>query len=227
MKAKFGAIVVAGSGKIGGHVASKNKSGAYFRTKVTPSNPQTLAQLGVRGDFTTVSKEWGNLTQSQRNGWNNTVASFKGTNIFGDIVTPSGFNLFVKINQNLLNINAAILSDAPQAIAPDPLTSLTATAVSGTGIVTLTFAPAIGANSSMVVMATAPQQPGKSFVKNLYRKVGVYDAADVSPLAITADYAAKFGAPSNPGQRIFFKCFMVNTDTGVAGAFFPAEAVIS
>ena len=39
MKIKFGSEVVDGRGKIGGHVYSKNKGGAYKRTKVTPSNP--------------------------------------------------------------------------------------------------------------------------------------------------------------------------------------------
>jgi hypothetical protein len=47
MKMKFGAIVTEGRGKIGGHVASKNKSGAYLRTKVTPVNRQSVAQSNV------------------------------------------------------------------------------------------------------------------------------------------------------------------------------------
>jgi len=50
MKMKFGAIVVDGRGKIGGHVASKNRGGAYLRTKVTPSNPQTGYQAAVALD---------------------------------------------------------------------------------------------------------------------------------------------------------------------------------
>jgi len=37
MKTLFGAIVVDGRGKLGGHVASKNRHGSYFRTKVSPS----------------------------------------------------------------------------------------------------------------------------------------------------------------------------------------------
>jgi hypothetical protein len=227
MKVKFGAIVVAASGKIGGHVASKNKSGSYFRTKVTPGNKQSLAQLSVRGNFTANSKAWGSLTDAQRNTWNAAVENFKGSNIFGDSVTPSGFNLYMKINSNLLNVSEPVLTVAPSNISADPLTGLSATANHTTHAVTLTFSPAIGANAKMVVMATAPQPAGKSFVKNLYRQVGVYDSADVSPLVITTDYTAKFGAVSIAGQKIFFKVFVVNTDTGVSGASFPAEAVVA
>lgn len=227
MRAKFGAVVVAGSGKIGGHVASKNKSGAYFRTKVTPSNPQTTAQLAVRGNFSSSSKSWGSLTDSQRASWNAAAQYFKGSNIFGDIVTPSGFNLYKKISDNLQNIGETPISTAPANVAPAAIESLAATVVGATHVVTLTFTPAISAGAKMVVMATAPQPAGKSFVKNLYRKVGVYDSTDVSPLAITADYAAKFGAPSVVGQKVYFKCFMVDIATGVSSAFAPAVAVIS
>jgi len=226
MKTKFGAIIVAGSGKVGGHVASKNKSGSYIRTKVTPSNPQSLAQLAVRGQFTSNTKAWGALTDAQRASWNAAAQSYKGSNVFGDSVTPSGFNLFVKLNGNLLNIGEAIILTAPENIGAEPLSSLAATANHTTHAVTLTFAPAIAATDKMVVMATAPQQPGKSFVKNLYKKVGVYDTADVSPLVITSDYTAKFGAVSVVGQKIFFKVFSVNTETGVPSASFPAEAIV-
>jgi hypothetical protein len=227
MKVKYGAIVVAGSGKLGGHVASKNKSGAYFRTKVTPSNPQSPAQLAVRGDFTSVAKAWEGLTVDQRNGWNGAVQSFKRTNIFGDNITPSGFNLYVKLNQNLLNAGSPTIDDVPQALSPAAVETFSATAVSGTGVVTLTYSPAIAATAKVIVMATSPQPAGKSFVKNLYRKVTVLVTANASPFAITAAYAAKFGAPANPGQRIFFKLIPVNTDTGLTGAAIPAEAIIS
>jgi hypothetical protein len=71
MLAKFGAIVVDGRGKINGFVASRNTYGSYFRTKVTPANPNTTAQALVRGQFTAVSQAWRGLTSSQRLGWFN------------------------------------------------------------------------------------------------------------------------------------------------------------
>lgn len=65
MKLKFGAIVVDGRGKIGGHVASKNGAGAYLRTKVTPTNPQTARQSFVRALFAAITAAWSGLTASQ------------------------------------------------------------------------------------------------------------------------------------------------------------------
>lgn len=59
----FGAVD--GRGKIGGHVASKNRSGAYARIKVTPVNPQTTFQQVARNLLTSLSQGWRALTQAQ------------------------------------------------------------------------------------------------------------------------------------------------------------------
>src|SRR5690606_18792227 len=101
MKMKWGALVVDGRNKIGGQVASKNRGGSYLRTKVTPANPQTVAQSIVRSIFTVLSQAWRTLTQAQRNAWNAAVTDWQRTDIFGDIKSPSGFTLYMRLNQNL------------------------------------------------------------------------------------------------------------------------------
>lgn len=93
MKIKFGALVTDGRGKLGGHVASKNRSGNYLRTKVTPSNPQTAAQQATRAVLGSLSTAWSGLTLAQRNSFNSAVGDWSGTNIFGDIKNPTGKNL--------------------------------------------------------------------------------------------------------------------------------------
>ena len=113
MKLKFGAIVTDGRGKIGGHVASKNRAGAYLRTKVTPSNPNTVAQAQARGILASLSQAWGQLTDFQRKGWNEAVKEWGTTDIFGDIKKPSGINLFVKLNANLASVGMPQVSDVP------------------------------------------------------------------------------------------------------------------
>ena len=85
MKIKWGALVVDGSGKLGGHVASKNKGGNYLRTKVTPANPQTAAQSNVRSVFATISSGWSSLTEAQRLSFADKVSEYSKTNIFGDL----------------------------------------------------------------------------------------------------------------------------------------------
>src|SRR5690606_4703877 len=113
MKAKFGALVVAGSGQINGFVASRNRAGAYFRTKVTPVNPQTASQNAVRQRLTGNAQAWRGLSEAQRASWNAAVSGFARTDIFGDLKNPSGFNLFVRINNNLEAAGQSPLTAAP------------------------------------------------------------------------------------------------------------------
>ena len=58
-KIKFGMMMTDARGKLGGQVFSKNKGGAYVRTKVTPSNPQTIAQTTRRALFAAIWSEAG------------------------------------------------------------------------------------------------------------------------------------------------------------------------
>lgn len=213
MKAKFGMVVVAGSGKIGGHVASRNRAGAYFRTKVTPVNPQSTAQLTARNRLGTRSQAWRGLTQAQRDAWNSAVQSFARTDIFGDLKNPSGFNLYQRLNNNLVAVGAAAITTPPQpsAVLTVGLTSITPAA--GTGLIPMVLTGAVPAGTAVKVFATAPQSPGVNFVKSEYRLITTLPAATATPVALGASYTAKFGAWL-VGQALFFKIVFVNTTTG-------------
>jgi len=217
MKAKFGSIVVDGRGKLGGHVYSKNRSGAYVRTKVTPVNPQTTSQLGARSRFTALSQGWRGLTQTVRDAWNSAVSDFQTTDIFGDLKNPTGFNLYQRLNNNLVNVGESILAipPLPSAVQAVVLSAITVDAAGGTS--TAIFAPAIDANTKIKVFATAPQSAGKSFVKSEYRQIDVLDNGDTSPADMLPAYIAKFGTGFVPGQKVFVKFIPVNINTGQTG----------
>lgn len=213
MKAKFGMIVVAGSGKIGGHVASRNHSGAYFRTKVTPVNPQSTAQLNVRNRLATRSQAWRGLTDAQRAAWNTAVGLFARTDIFGDLKNPTGFNLYQRLNNNLVTVGAAAIALPPQpaAVAQVGVTSITPAA--GTGLIPMVLTGAVPALTYVKVFATTAQSPGVSFVKSEYRLITVLAPAAATPVALGAAYVAKFGNWL-VGQKLFFKIVFVNGVTG-------------
>jgi len=227
MLIKWGALVVNGSGKIGGQVASSNAAGSILRTKVTPSNGQSPSQSAVRSRLASISQSWAGLAEAQRTAWNNAVSSFTSTNIFGDTVTPSGFNLYQKINNNLLLIGEDMIDTPPSPSSVQALVSLSATAVNLTGVVTLTFADAIEAGTTFKVFATDAINAGISFVKSEYRLIGTIDSGDISPFIATTLYNAKFGAVGSVGKKIFFKVVGVNNTTGQEGVGLKAVAVIS
>lgn len=213
MKAKFGALVVQGSGKLNGWVASHNRSGAYFRTKVTPVNPQSTAQLAVRNRLGTRSQAWRGLTDPQRSAWNGAVSSFAKTDIFGDLRNPTGFNLYQALNNNLVTVGAAVITLPPIPSSVSVVTITSITPAAGTGLIPMVMSGAIPAGTAMKVFATAPQSPGVSFVKSEYRLITTLPAATASPVALGASYSAKFGAWA-VGQKLFFKLVFVNTATG-------------
>jgi hypothetical protein len=225
MKIKFGSLVVAGSGKIGGHVASKNRAGSYLRTKVTPVNPQTLYQSSIRNRLTSISQAWRGLTAAQRLAWNAAVGDFAKTDIFGDLRNPSGFNLHQRLNNNLLNIGEAVLAVPPVPSAVDAFTEFTMSHAVAVPAVTLTFDGAIAVDMKVKVFATAPQSAGKSFVKSEYRQIAVLDNADVSPYVATSDYTTKFGNTGAIGQKIYVKMVQVNMATGQEGTPIVASSI--
>ena len=99
MKTKFGAVIVAGSGKVGGHVASHNRGGAYLRTKVTPVNPNTSYQAGVRNRLATIATSWKGLTAAQRLNWNGAVSLLQGYRYLRRYSSTLWFQLVSKVEQ--------------------------------------------------------------------------------------------------------------------------------
>lgn len=222
MKLKWGALVVSGSGKVGGHVAARNRGGAYLRTKTTPLNPQSTYQIGVRNDFTANAQAWRGLTAAQREAWNQSNEDFKRTDQFGDLRTPSGFNLFMRLNNNLKAIGQSTISSPPSPAAVPAFTTFSLVADTTGGGLDLTFTPAIPASHSVIVYGTAGVSAGKKFVKNLYRQFDILINGDASPMDLAAEYIAKFGALPTIGKKVFIKMKIVVDASGLEGI--PIEA---
>ena len=207
MKLKFGAIVTDGRGKIGGHVASKNRAGAYLRTKVTPSNPNTVAQMQARSILASLSQMWQTLDDSQRSGWNDAVKEWGTTDIFGDIKNPSGINLFVKLNSNLLSVGLPILPDVPAKSEVPAVVLVSASySVSG-GTLFVNFDTNLANGKIVLVRATPKLSAGVSFVKSQFRVIG-YENIQGASAGLIGAYNAKFGTPS-VGDNIFVSVQLV------------------
>ena len=217
MKAKFGAIVVAGSGKIGGHVASRNRGGAYFRTKVTPVNPDTAAQAAARASLSTFSQGWRSLTAAERAAWNAAVSDFAKTDVFGDLKNPSGFNLYIRLNRVIAELGGSAITDPPipESVATIDTPVLTYTV--GTPALSLAFNIASGDDAGYEVLATPPLSAGKNFVKSEYRKIDAGTSDPSSPLDIKTAYLAVFGSLGAVGQKIFVKIIPAGSTSGIKG----------
>jgi hypothetical protein len=217
MLIKWGALVTAGSGKIGGQVVTSNRAGSVLRTKVTPTNAQTPAQTAARNLLSSISSSWKTLTQAQIALWNAAVSSYKKTNIFGDTVSPSGFNLYQALNNNLSRIGEAMLTTPPVPVSIPVITTGVLTAThAGAIIVTFTTDPSL-TDSVMEVWATASMSPGKSYVKSDFRRIGRVASLAAHVATLTTMYNAKFGAVGAAGEKTFVQLVQTSSETGQQG----------
>lgn len=226
-KIKFGAFLVDMRGKVNGTVFSKNRGGAYARTKVTPNNPQTSAQNLVRSRLTGLSQAWRGLSQAARDAWNAAVGSFPRNNVFGDSKILSGHQLYVGLNSQLEAAGASTIGTPPVPVGAPAITALSGAAAAGAGTFTAAFAPdPVPANSALIIEATEQVSPGKANLNSLYRQIQVEAAATASPADLATAYIAKFGTLVE-GQKIGLRAKIVNTDTGEVSGVVTAEVIVA
>jgi len=222
-KIKFGMMMTDASGKLGGQVFSKNRGGSYVRTKTTPSNPQTVAQMAIRGVFASISSTWSSLSQESRDSFNNFVGDYARTDIFGDARNPSGKSLFQRLNQNL------VISGQPQittCVSPSdvPFAGLASANadISDTEFLIETMNDTTG--SAVVVWATPSMSQGTKFVKNKLRQLVVSNGGDAVAINVWAKYIAKFGVPT-AGANIVVGVRVINAN-GQASPLETIKAVV-
>lgn len=191
---KWGLFVTDGRGKVGGHVLSKNRQGAYIRTKVTPVNPQTNRQTTVRALFGSISGAWSGLSTTVIAGWNEAVSEWQTTDIFGDLKKPSGKALFQRLNNQAQIAGWPAVTTAPAK--EDMVTGIVTKATISIGDEELTFVgQSISPSARVIVFATPPVSAGTSFVKNKLRQIYVDPANTISSSDMFMAYSAKYGTP--------------------------------
>lgn len=213
-KIKFGMMMTDARGKLGGQVFSKNRAGAYIRTKVTPSNPQTTAQAQVRSNLATLSTGWNTLTAEQISQWNSSVEDWASTDVFGDIKKPTGKNLYVKLNVNLLNSSQPTIATPPAKLELPALMETAVDITRATNLLEIANLP-IFANGVYQVEACAPVPRGVNFVKNKFRVISYETKTTTGSVDVSFSYINKFGSVTN-AENIFFRIRAIGAN-GQAG----------
>lgn len=220
-KIKFGMMMTDARGKLGGQVFSKNRSGAYVRTKVTPVNPQTTFQQANRASLGALSSNWSALTEAQRSAWNEAAPQWEKTNVFGDLTRPTGKNLFTGLNKvSTINFPGSAVQLVPPSKAELlPVVVASAIYAVGSETLTITFTASSEAGGTFQVRATPPVSQGTSFVKNLYRFIGVATRSGSTATMTSGELVARIGTVT-AGDKIFIEIREVLTSgqLGVANA---------
>lgn len=220
------------SGKAGGSVFSRNRGGNYVKNFVVPVNSSTSAQEQVRADFAYFSAKWRLLTEAQRESWRQAKIDFPRTNVFGDTITLSGFNLYISLNQNLRTIGGTEISNAPAPAGVTPVDSISnlvftggATPVAGFKI---NFQALVGTTSSFVVESTVGTSTGKKNLSNLFKIIETQVQGATTPATVNClgSYTAKFGTPQ-VGSKVGIRVKAINQTTGEAGAYISAQTIVN
>lgn len=196
-KIKFGMMMTDARGKLGGQVFSKNRSGAYVRTKVTPVNPRTSFQQNNRLLLGSLSAGWSALNEIFRNQWNSAVESWQKTNVFGDLSKPSGKNLFTGLNKvrSAMYPDLSIMQSPPEKVEFSPIQIESVVYSINQSRLTVNFSEGSVFTNQVQLRATPPLSNGTSYVKNLLRVIGSAKTVDDVTLTVAGEYAARFGHP--------------------------------
>lgn len=226
-KVKFSALISEMRNKLNGSVFARNRGGAYLRNKVTPTNPQTIAQVQARSLLTSYSQAWRSLTETQRNAWKSVVDQWSRTDVFGDVVNPSGSSLYIRLNINISLAGGSAINTPPTPVGADALTDLTIAADQSADEVNVTFAPGtVPAGHAMYIEATPMLSPGISNANSKFRYVDTLAAATSSPQDISVAYTAKFGALV-AGQKLFIRAKFINSTTGEVSQKLVASTIVA
>lgn len=223
-KIKWSGIgIVDGRGKINGTVLSKNRGGAYARVKVTPSNPRSAAQMFVRSNLAFLAQKWKTLTQENRDAWSGAVSNYTRTDVFGDVKTPTGYNLFMRINTALRDASTELFFNVPApAVEVAGVQDVYVEKVEvGDGYnVTVSFGSDDESNGYLLIDASPPLSMGVSTAGSRYKRIENAEVLDFSEPFSVSDFRGSYEAIYGNlpvGHKVFIRVtvMMSNGQRGV------------
>lgn len=226
-KVKFTAIVADMRNKLNGSVFARNRGGAYVRTKVTPLNPQSIAQVAARNLLTGLAQGFRSLSQDQITAWNAAVTQWQTTDIFGDLVSPTGLALYVRLNSNITNAGGTPITNPPAPVGAESLVTLSLAADVSADQFDITFTPAsVPADHTMYIESTTMLSPGINNANSRFRFIGTAASAATSPVDAFGFQTAKFGSLV-AGQKAYVRCKFINKVTGEVSLALKASVIVT
>jgi hypothetical protein len=191
------------SGKRGLTVSQGGRNGQISRALVIPANPQTDAQLRVRGFLRTVAASWSTLTQAQRDAWTAEASQHQSKARLGQSGPLTGLQLYAKINCALLIIGSDVVSAPPAS--PNfgllPVTGLTIT--NAAGVITLKLATTDTPADGTMLWGAKPCSQGISTTSGVVF-LGTLDSPVGNAIDISTAYKARYGSPT-VGKKVFVR----------------------
>lgn len=222
---KYGAIITDLKGSIGGHTFKGTAVTGVMQTKINRSASGKNGGKITKSDAGRIIRPLANTSQNATNwrtlspadqaSWTTAAPSFPFLNKYGQSYTPSGFQLYMSVNNQLLNIGQPVLAVAP---APGPIADAPAftCAVSISPPIEMYFDIMIPAGYLATLYAGPNQSFGRSYERGLMKAIAIFDVTDTFPMDITPLYNAIYGSfPS--GSNIWMEVKITKADAGRTG----------
>ncbi len=196
------------SGSIAGTTSSRNRYGQYRRSRATPVQPRTPAQLAARARLAAIASSWRTLDAPTQAAWASFAAQIKLTDSLGQTYTPTALQAYVSVC-SVADVNKELPSFVGQQ--PPPIQTFIQPPVDNleaTDEPSIVFQTSTVPQQGLAIYAAPPTSPGVSFVHDFrwiyWRTPGAGGAVN-----ITAAWTAKFGAPV-VGSRVWVRARLVS-----------------
>lgn len=205
---KYGSIVTEIKGKIGGTVFQGGISGPVAGNKnhlsisnvtLGKQNRSTSSKIfNQHGTLAYIAGFWQQLTDLERAAWNAAAIGFPFKNKFGEMYTGSGYQVYMSLAINSLNMGQGLLSDPPipSALAVASPYTIEPFTDPNTFEITTTVNP----NSIIVIYATTPLSAGVAMRTSFLKAITKFDEGASMPADLTAAYKAVYGHIPNHGN---------------------------
>ena len=231
----IGLTSAATSGKMGGLVGSRGRAGHQLRAHIIPRQALTVSSSEARAITGGLPGLWRKLTPAEQSTWADLAQSIPARDALGQLLTLSGYALYIACNRRLITIGITEpLCAAPAGSSIPPIYGFTATpiyaapgAAQALTDIVLTTATPLPANFLPVLRASFALSPAQANVRASNLRViqaGVMWPSQ--PYSALALWQAVYGA-NPPAGTITFELSLVDPISGLVGAAVRAAASYS
>ncbi len=232
---KLGGLAQDVRGSLNGTTFSRNKGGAYVRSKVSPVQPVSAYSSAARAIFAALSQRWSTvLTSSQRQAWVNFAATHTFVNVFGDAITLNGIAMFMSVNRAVGQVGGAYIDDPPVTFTvPSVVSSAIAGTITAGVLSALTNATVLSdtlpTGATLYIFATPPLPAGRTPQHSDFRLINPPDnvAIDITdPLLVP--YNDRFNTPGlTVDSVVWFRVAVLDPATGAIGVGVDTQATLA
>jgi hypothetical protein len=166
-------------GTTAGITFTKTAAGWVAKAKPHPSASMRGFRPRIRSIIGYLSRQWGELTDGQRQSWRDWASDHPGINKFGDPFIMSGINAYVMLNHGVIRLQGGgtendLPPEDPPASAVDTLQAVTG--VGNAGDVDLTWTElGVGAGGDFweIQVAGPFQSPGRVEVESRFSYIAI------------------------------------------------------